>query len=137
MKNSMSSIHRTVLLNETIEGLNLKPKAVVVDCTFGAGGHSALICEKYPDVKIIALDQDASAIEAGKEKFINSKCKITFINENFRNISQVLQKEGLGEIDGIILDLGLSSDQLENSGRGVFFFKYETLFIILKEKKSS
>ena len=64
----MKSVHKTVLLNETIEGLNLQPKSLVVDCTFGGGGHSLEICKKYPGVKIIALDQDKSAFEKAKNK---------------------------------------------------------------------
>ncbi|MCX6752103.1 MAG: 16S rRNA (cytosine(1402)-N(4))-methyltransferase RsmH [Candidatus Nomurabacteria bacterium] len=129
----MTSAHKTVLLQETIEGLDLKPKSLVIDCTFGGGGHSLEICKRFPDVKIIALDQDQGAFEKAKEKFKDLDCDISFANENFRNIDKVLGKEGVGKVDGIIFDLGLSSDQLENSGRGFSFMRDEPLSMTMKE----
>jgi 16S rRNA (cytosine1402-N4)-methyltransferase len=128
MTDKLESIHRTVLLNETIEGLNLNSKSLVLDCTFGGGGHSLEICKRYPSVKIIALDQDAGTL---KNK--NSDCKIIFHNENFRDLDKVLGKE---KVDAIIFDLGLSSDQLEFSGRGFSFLKNEPLLMTLKENPS-
>ncbi len=125
-------MHRTVLLNETIEGLNLNPKSLVIDCTFGGGGHSLEMCKKYPGAKIIALDQDSSAFK-NKE----TVCKIIFHNENFRDIDKVLEKEGIEQADAIIFDLGLSSDQLENSGRGFSFLKNEPLLMTLKTNPTS
>lgn len=120
------SIHKTVLLNETIESLNLSGKAVVLDSTFGGGGHSKEILERYPDVKIIAFDQDKSAWEKAKDKFKGLEKRISFINKNFRNLN--------GEkVNAIIFDLGLSSDQLENSGRGFSFMKDEPLLMTMKE----
>ncbi|MFZ2072322.1 MAG: 16S rRNA (cytosine(1402)-N(4))-methyltransferase RsmH [Minisyncoccia bacterium] len=129
----MKSVHQTVLLNETIEGLNLSDKSVVLDCTFGGGGHSAEICRKYKGIKIIAIDQDIGAWEKAKDKFEDSNCKVSFQNANFRDLDKVLEKEGIEKVDGIILDLGLSSDQLENSGRGFSFMKDEPLLMTMKE----
>jgi len=125
----MESVHQSVLLNETIEGLNLQPKSLVMDCTFGGGGHSAEICKRYPGVKIIALDQDKSAFGKAENKFKDLNCDITFVNTNFKD----LDKAGVKEVDGIIFDLGLSSDQLENSGRGFSFMKDEPLQMTMKE----
>jgi 16S rRNA (cytosine1402-N4)-methyltransferase len=155
----MESIHKTVLLNETIEGLNLSPKSFVVDCTFGGGGHSAEICRRFPGVKIIALDADKSAFEKAKSKFKNLDCNISFINANFRELDMInspakdFGKYALGgvgqgthfsqnplranNIDAIIFDLGLSSDQLENSGRGFSFMKNEPLIMTMKENPGS
>ncbi len=122
----MQSIHRTVLLNETIEGLNLNDKSIVVDATFGGGGHSVEICRRYKSVKIIALDQDGSTWGRVKDKFID--CNIKFININFRDLN--LSNDS---VDAIIFDLGLSSDQLENSGRGFSFMKDEPLLMTMKD----
>jgi len=126
----MISIHKTVLLNETIEGLNLpaspagrKIDSVVLDCTFGGGGHSMEILRRFPKVKIIALDQDKGA-------WRNNDKRISFHNENFSILGNVLKDE---KVDGIIFDLGLSSDQLENSGRGFSFMKDEPLLMTMKE----
>ena len=129
----MESVHRTVLLKETIEGLNLNDKSIVLDCTFGGGGHTAEICKRYSGIKIIALDQDKSAFKKAESKFKNLKCDITFVNANFSDLNKVLEKEKVQEVDGIIFDLGLSSDQLENAGRGFSFQKDEPLLMSMKE----
>jgi 16S rRNA (cytosine1402-N4)-methyltransferase len=119
----MESIHKTVLLNETIDGLNLKVDSVVLDCTFGGGGHSLEILKRFLKAKIIALDQDKSVWK-------KNDARISFHNENFSNLDKVLKGE---KVDGIIFDLGLSSDQLENSGRGFSFMKNEPLLMTMKE----
>ncbi len=151
----MQSIHKTVLLNETIESLNLSKKSTVLDATFGGGGHSKEILERYPKIKIVALDQDKSAWEKAKDKFKSLEKRIFFVNANFRDIDDSLannffktapsESKGQGThtflknhlpgnyLDAIIFDLGLSSDQLENSGRGFSFMKNEPLLMTMKE----
>ena len=142
-KTETETRHKTVLLNEAIDGL-LAPqkvgneKLVVVDGTFGGGGHSLGICQKYPGVKIIALDQDKGVFAKAESKFEELGCDISFHNENFRNIDKVLgAKLPKNEVDGIILDLGLSSDQLESSGRGFSFMRDEPLIMTMKENPIS
>jgi len=142
----MDTIHKTVLLKETIESLNLSGKAIVLDATFGGGGHSKEILERYPNIKIIALDQDESAWRKAKDKFKGLEKRIFFVNINFKDI--VSPEPGTGEFpctwfrgglvrfDAIIFDLGLSSDQLENSGRGFSFMKDEPLLMTMKENPS-
>lgn len=120
-------MHKSVLLQEVIEGLNLKDGAVVLDGTFGAGGHSAEILKKFPKAKIIALDADSEAIKHGQERFSD---KVVFHNINFRNMDEVLKDE---KVDAVMLDIGLSSDQLENSGRGFSFMKDEPLLMTFKK----
>ncbi len=126
------SVHKTVLLNETIENL-LSPQSLgnesllIIDATFGGGGHSKEILEKYQNTKIIAFDQDKSTWEKAKRKFKGLEKRIFFVNKNFREI------ESEEKVDAILFDLGLSSDQLENSGRGFSFMKDEPLFMTMKE----
>lgn len=133
MITSRETIHKPVLLKEIITSLNLSKNSIVVDGTFGGGGHSREIAEKYPDVKIIAIDQDKEVFEKFENNWREKKYKISFHNLNFRKIDEVLKKERLEKVNGIILDLGLSSDQLENGGRGFSFMKDEPLLMTMKK----
>ncbi len=135
IKRGKESIHKTVLLNETIEGLGLSRSQasgkIILDATFGGGGHSKEILKRYPNVKIIALDQDKSVSENISDK------RILFKNINFRDLdnlgAELPRRSSAPKFDGIIFDLGLSSDQLENSGRGFSFMKNEPLLMTMKE----
>ncbi len=127
------SVHRTVLLNETIDGLNLnaKSEALILDATFGGGGHSLEVLKRFPNVKVVAIDQDKGVWDKAKGKFKSMEKSISFVNINFREIDTLNDT-----FEGIIYDLGLSSDQLENSGRGFSFMKDEPLFMTMKENPS-
>ena len=101
-------MHIPVLLKESIEILDPKKGKFFIDGTIGGGGHSAEICKRYPKIKIIAIDQDEGALEKGREKFENSKCEISFVNENFRDMDRVLLKEGsIKNLNAALFDLGL------------------------------
>ena len=119
--------HITVLLNEAVDGLNIKPDGTYVDCTLGGGGHSGLILSKLSENgKLYSFDQDIAAINFNKDKFEeeNELGKINFIKSNFRNISEELNKRNILGVDGILYDLGVSSPQFDNADRG-FSYNYD------------
>ncbi|NDO46907.1 16S rRNA (cytosine(1402)-N(4))-methyltransferase RsmH [Clostridium sp. MD294] len=114
--------HISVLLKECIENLNIKPDGIYVDGTMGGGGHSLAICQKLTTGKLIAIDQDLQAHEAAKQTLKQHLQKITFVHDNFVNIKSILQQLGIDKVDGILLDIGVSSYQLDESERG---FSYQ------------
>lgn len=119
--------HITVLLNEAVDGLNIKPDGTYVDCTLGGGGHSGLILSKLSgNGKLYSFDQDITAINFNKDKFKeeNELGKINFIKSNFRNISEELNKRNILGVVGILYDLGVSSPQFDNADRG-FSYNYD------------
>jgi 16S rRNA (cytosine1402-N4)-methyltransferase len=124
-------IHRTVLLNEAINLLDIKKGDFFVDGTLGNGGHTELVAKTLPDVKIVAIDLDRDAIERSRERLKDFK-NITFVEGNFENIDEILSGLSL-KADKILLDVGLSSNQLEESGRGFSFSKVEPLKMSFKK----
>jgi len=128
--------HKTVLLNEAIDGLNLKPGAVYFDGTLGGAGHSAKVCSSLGGkVRVIATDRDEGAIKRAQEKLSKSGCKFDLVLSDYRKIDSVLENLGVEKVDAILLDLGLSSDQLDTSGRGFTFRKDEPLLMTFSEGK--
>lgn len=126
-------MHQTVLLKEAVDGLALKEGETVVDCTVGAGGHAEEICQRMGDkVKIIALDLDQDALDRSEKRLSPMGCNISFHLSNFRDFDAVLEKLNISLVNGFILDLGFSSYQLEDSGRGFSFKKDESLQMTLK-----
>ena len=105
--------HNPVLLNECIEGLNIKPTGIYVDVTFGGGGHSKLILKNLKGGKLFAFDQDENA---NKSAFLEDDFKL--INANFRHLKNFLRMEGVRKIDGLLADLGVSSHQFDVAERG-------------------
>lgn len=111
--------HISVLLNECIEYLNIKPDGIYVDGTLGKGGHSYHICEKLSKSgRLIGIDQDTDALEAAKVTLTPFSDKVTLVHSNFSEIEKVLQELNLQSVDGILFDLGVSSYQLDNEERG-------------------
>ena len=110
--------HISVLKEEAITGLNIKPDGIYVDCTLGGGGHSFEIVKRLENGKLICFDKDIEALTFAKEKLKDYKDKIIFLHDNFANIKNALFGLGIKKVDGILADLGVSSYQLDNIDRG-------------------
>lgn len=118
--------HISVLLDETIDSLNIMPDGIYVDGTLGGGGHSLEILKRLgPNGRLIGIDQDKDAIKAATKRLEEYKDKVTIVHSNYQNIDSVLKNLGIGGVDGIVLDLGVSSYQLDNAERG-FTYKENT-----------
>lgn len=110
--------HIPVLLNECIEGLNIRPDGTYVDGTLGRAGHSLEITKRLTTGRLIAVDRDETAIEEAGERLKEYRDRITFVHSNFRYIDEILDDLSIGKVDGMLFDLGVSSPQLEDSERG-------------------
>ena len=111
--------HYSVLLNETIENLNIRPDGIYVDGTLGGGGHSYQILKHLGENgRLIGIDQDADAIRAAGERLTEFGNKATLIRSNYANMKEELHAIGVDKVDGIVLDLGVSSFQLDTPERG-------------------
>ncbi|ARO19583.1 16S rRNA (cytosine(1402)-N(4))-methyltransferase [Bacillus tropicus] len=111
--------HVTVLLKETVDGLDIKSGGTYVDCTLGGGGHSSYLLSQLTEGgRLIAFDQDEIAIQNAKEKFSSYGEQFITVKSNFRYLSEKLQELGITEVDGILFDLGVSSPQLDTPERG-------------------
>lgn len=110
--------HYSVMLNECIEGLNIKPDGIYVDGTLGGAGHSYKIAERLnKNGRLIAIDKDLDAIAVSKER-LKEFDNVTFVHDDYKNLPQILDDLGIEKVDGILLDLGVSSYQLDNRSRG-------------------
>lgn len=111
--------HKSVLLYETVDSLNIKPDGIYVDGTLGGGGHAYEVASRLGENgRLIGIDQDADAIKAATERLEPFKEKVTIVRSNYRNIQEVLNGLGIQKVDGIYLDLGVSSYQLDTAERG-------------------
>ncbi|MFA6921425.1 MAG: 16S rRNA (cytosine(1402)-N(4))-methyltransferase RsmH [Gallionella sp.] len=114
--------HETVLLREAVEALDIKADGVYVDCTFGRGGHSALILQKLGvHGRLIALDKDLTAVAHGRQL---DDARFQIVHSGFTRLAEVLGELGVGQVDGVLLDLGVSSPQLDEAARG-FSFRFD------------
>ena len=114
--------HISVLLNECIDNLNITPDGIYVDGTMGGGGHSLEIAKRLTTGHLICIDQDPNAHEAAGKRLAEYKDRITFVRDNFGNIANILDSLGIEKIDGMLLDIGVSSHQLDEAERG---FSYQ------------
>ena len=116
--------HVSVLLNETIEGLNIKPDGIYVDGTLGGGGHAYEVLKRLsPKGRLIGIDQDGEALRAADQRLKEFGEQVTLVRDNYCEIDRVLESLGIEKVDGILLDIGVSSYQLDNLERG---FSYKS-----------
>ena len=112
--------HLSVLLSETIEGLNVKPDGIYVDGTAGGGGHSSEILKRLKSGKLYSIDRDPDAIKTVSERFKNEPCSV-IVKGRFGDMKQLLEERGVSSVDGVLLDIGVSSHQLDTASRGFSF----------------
>jgi len=116
--------HYSVMLTETIDELNIKPDGIYVDGTLGGGGHAYEVCSRLTDGHFYGIDQDDAAIAAAGERLALFEDKVTIIRNNYRNAKAALAELGVDKVDGVVLDLGVSSYQLDTEDRG-FSYRFD------------
>ena len=120
----MDNKHTPVLLNEVIEGLNINPNGIYVDLTLGRGGHSEEILKRLNDGLLIGVDQDETAIRESQERLKSFSSKCVLVRANFLEIEEILKSQHIDKVDGILMDLGVSSPQFDDISRG-FTYRYD------------
>ncbi|MCT6857942.1 MAG: 16S rRNA (cytosine(1402)-N(4))-methyltransferase RsmH [Apilactobacillus sp.] len=130
--------HETVLLKEAVEGLNINPEGVYIDCTLGGGGHSARILSQLTTGHLYSFDQDQVAIDYNQDnlKQYIDEGKVSFIRNNFRNIKEEMANIGIDEVDGILYDLGVSSPQFDDASRG-FSYQHDARLDMRMDQRNS
>ena len=118
----MEFSHIPVMLNECIEALNIRPDGIYVDCTAGGGGHSEEIAKRLDTGRLIAIDRDMDAIRHAGERLKKYGDRVTLVHGNFKDLKEILKNNGVDGADGILIDLGVSSYQLDEPERG---FSYQ------------
>ena len=114
----MEFSHYSVMLTECIEGLNIKPNGIYVDCTAGGGGHSIEILKRLENGKLISIDQDDEALEACRKRFQGYEKNSILVKSNFSELDSILKGLNIDSVDGVLMDLGVSSHQLDTAERG-------------------
>lgn len=129
--------HISVLLQETVDSLAVRPDGIYVDGTTGGGGHSYEICRRLgPQGRLICIDQDAEALAAAKERLQPFAGQVTRIKSNYAQMREVLKEQGIDQVDGIVLDLGVSSYQLDNAERGFSYRENAPLDMRMDQEKT-
>ncbi len=132
----MNFLHKPILVEPIIAHLNLRPNQNFIDCTVGGGGHTYYILQKFSGVKVLAIDWDEKAITIAKENLKEFKDRVIFVNDSYTNLVDIVTRVNFVNIYGILLDLGMSSYQLELSGRGFSFLKAEPLDMRFSKKSN-
>ncbi len=133
----MAFEHIPVLLKETIDGLNINPDGIYVDCTVGGGGHSEEIVKRLNYGRLIAIDQDEEALEASRIRLRPWERQITFIHGNFANLEDILRSLSISQVDGILMDIGVSSYQLDEGERGFSYHENAVLDMRMDQSKDT
>lgn len=128
--------HTPVMLNECLDGLNIKPDGIYVDGTLGGGGHSSEILKRLTTGKLIAFDKDDDALNSTGEKLKIFGDKVIFVKSDFKNMCEKLNELGIQQVDGILLDLGVSSYQLDTAERG-FSYRFDSKLDMRMDRTSS
>lgn len=129
--------HKSVLLNETIEELKIRPDGIYIDGTLGGAGHSSEICRCLGDSgRLIGIDQDAAAIAAAEKRLEGFGTKVTIVRDNYVHFEEVLDRLGIEKVDGILLDLGVSSYQLDEAERGFTYREDVALDMRMDQRQS-
>ena len=131
----MEFVHKSVLLDETVDSLNVKPDGIYVDGTLGGGGHASLVCSRLGEHgRFIGIDQDADAIKAASERLAPFGDKVTIVRSNYADTPSVLKSLNIQKVDGIMLDLGVSSYQLDTAERGFSYMADAPLDMRMDER---
>lgn len=129
--------HTSVLLTETIENLSIRPSGIYLDGTLGGGGHACEVAKRLTEGgRLIGIDQDEDAIAAAGERLLPYQERVTLVRDNYVNAPQILGGLGISQVDGILLDLGVSSYQLDNEERG-FSYRYDTALDMRMDKRQA
>ena len=129
--------HYSVLLNETIEQLHIDPTGIYVDGTLGGAGHSIEIAKRLTTGRLIGIDQDDDAIRAATDRLKDYQDKVTIVKDNFVNMPNVIRDLGIDKVNGIVLDLGVSSYQLDEKERGFSYMSDNSLLDMRMDRESS
>lgn len=125
---NIKQVHKPVLLNEVLHFLEPKKNGIYLDATLGLGGHSEAILKNFQNIKLlVGMDWDEEALDLAKKRLAQFKDKTSFYLANFKDLNMILEEENIEGFDGILMDLGLSSYQLDQSGRGFSFMRDEPL----------
>lgn len=129
--------HTPVLLEETIEHLHIRPAGIYLDGTLGGGGHAFEVAKRLTGGgRLIGIDQDEDAISAAGERLLPYRERVTLVRDNYVNAAQILNGIGIAQVDGILLDLGVSSYQLDNEERG-FSYRYDTALDMRMDRRQA
>ena len=133
----MNFNHKSVMLREVSNALDVKPDGIYLDCTLGGGGHAKIIGEQLDERGLlVGLDQDEDAIEAATENLSGLSCEIKIVHENFSRLEKILNDLGVEKIDGALFDLGVSSHQIDTAARGFSYMKDSPLDMRMDRQKN-